>query len=116
MRRADALAAILVPLGTIVATSPWSAPAAADPGTGRQAEIVHLLRHDCGACHGIRLTGGLGPPLTPDALAGKPVAALRDTILHGRPGTPMPPWRNWLTPEEAAWLAAALKEGKLDGG
>lgn len=100
---------------TLLAATCLATPlAGADPGAAREAEIVHLLRHDCGACHGIRLTGGLGPPLTPAALAGKPVEALRETILDGRPGTPMPPWRDWLTPAEAQWLVRTLKEGKLD--
>ncbi len=27
--------------------------------------LEHLLTQDCGACHGLHLTGGLGPPLTP---------------------------------------------------
>ena len=33
---------------------------AADLNADRQAELDHLLRHDCGSCHGLRLQGGLG--------------------------------------------------------
>ena len=33
------------------------------PAPTRQAELTHLVRNDCGACHGRTLQGGLGPPL-----------------------------------------------------
>ncbi|HEB99314.1 MAG TPA: cytochrome c, partial [Thiotrichales bacterium] len=38
-------------------------------------------------------------------------ALLLKTILDGRPGTPMPPWRPILTEEEAAWMVKVLKRG-----
>ncbi len=77
----------------------------------RQAEIVYLLRHDCGSCHGMRLEGGLGPALNPQRLRGWNTEQLALTILYGRPGTPMPPWRPFFTDNEAHWLAAQLKRG-----
>lgn len=77
----------------------------------RQAELIYLLRHDCGSCHGMRLEGGLGPALNPRRLAGWSTEQLAATILHGRPGTPMPPWRPFFTDGEAHWLAAQLKRG-----
>lgn len=103
-------------LGTVLA---WSACAAlAGPATGpvpspaRQAELVRMVRQDCGSCHGMRLTGGLGPALTGDALADKPQASLAATIIHGRPGTAMPGWRALLLDEaEADWIAAQLLSG-----
>ena len=88
-----------------------SQTARADPSAARQADLVYQLRQDCGACHGMTLKGGLGPPLLPTALAGKPNDALVETILDGRPGTPMPPWAFEITPDEAAWLVRRLKEG-----
>jgi cytochrome c55X len=57
------------------------------------------------------LQGGLGPALTPEALAGKPPVMLRDVILHGRPGTPMPPWKTFLTERDAEWLVQVLVNG-----
>ncbi len=72
--------------------------------------LERLLADDCGACHGMTRKGGLGPPLTPEALAGKPDDALVQTILDGRPGTPMPPWRSLLSEEDARWLVGRLKE------
>jgi cytochrome c55X len=77
----------------------------------RQQELVHVVRQDCGSCHGMRLTGGLGPALTREALAGKPVESLAATIYHGRPGTPMPGWRTMLNEDEARWIAQALSSG-----
>lgn len=89
-----------------------SAPALAQGvAEGRSAELVRIVRQDCGSCHGMRLTGGLGPPLTREALAGKPVDALAATIVHGRPGTPMPAWRGLLSDAEATWIAEQLAGG-----
>lgn len=77
----------------------------------RQAELVRLVRQDCGSCHGMRLGGGLGPALTREALADKPVPAMAATIFHGRPGTPMPGWRAMITEVEAEWIAGQLAAG-----
>ena len=80
----------------------------------RQAELAQLVRHDCGSCHGLTLQGGLGPALTPDALAGKPPAYLKAMILDGRRGTAMPGWRPLLSEAEAAWIAENLARGIPD--
>ncbi len=88
-----------------------AAAAAAQVAPGRQRELLELLHQDCGSCHGLTLKGGLGPPLTPAALAGKPEASLVRSILEGRPGTPMPPWRDFLTESEARWLVDTLRRG-----
>ncbi len=77
----------------------------------RRTELIELLKQDCGSCHGMTLKGGLGPALTPMALRGKTPQMLVDTILYGRPGTPMPPWSKFLAPEEARWLVDRLYTG-----
>ena len=77
----------------------------------RQDELRYLLRQDCGSCHGMTLKGGLGPALTATALQDKPPQLLLNTVLDGRPGTAMPPWRGLLTDAEAAWLVAELLQG-----
>ena len=59
----------------------------AEIGKEQQQELRYLVRQDCGSCHGMTLKGGLGPPLTPAALAGKPPELLLNSILLGRPGT-----------------------------
>lgn len=88
-----------------------AAAADAPPAPERQRALVRMVRQDCGSCHGMRLTGGLGPALTREALSDKPAAFLAATIFHGRPGTPMPPWRAMLTESEAQWIAQQLLAG-----
>lgn len=85
--------------------------AASELSDQRQAELLHLLKHDCGSCHGLTMKGGLGPALLPRALDGKDDELLIETILDGRPGTPMPPWRFELSAMEAAWIVDMLKAG-----
>jgi len=80
----------------------------------RQADLVRLVRQDCGSCHGLTLKGGLGPPLVAAAIGDKPADSLKHTILYGRPGTPMPPWRAFLTETDAEWIVARLREGFPD--
>ena len=92
-------------------TAPLLAAETAAPPPQRQRDLLHLLRHDCGSCHGMRMTGGLGPPLTPAALNGKPDDLLTATVLLGRPGTPMPPWQGLLSEADAVWLVERLREG-----
>lgn len=81
------------------------------PKLERQRELVHLVRQDCGSCHGMTLKGGLGPALTPDALRDKPAESLVATVFGGRPGTPMPPWHRFLTEAEAEWVVDQLIKG-----
>lgn len=87
----------------------WQSSAHAEIDAERRAELLDLLRQDCGSCHGLTLKGGLGPPLTPDALATRDAATLTAIILNGVPGTPMPPWTPILAPEEARWLVGILR-------
>jgi cytochrome c55X len=81
----------------------------AEPTTERQQALRNLLKHDCGACHGLTLNGGLGPPLLPDALKGKSDDFLVQTILEGRKGTAMPPWKPFISEDEARWLVRVLR-------
>ena len=81
----------------------------AAPPAGRQGELEHMLRHDCGSCHGMTLKGGLGPPLTQSALRDKPREYIEWTIRNGHPGTPMPPWEGILTDEDIDYLVELLK-------
>ena len=87
------------------------ADAAVVPDAAREQALVHMVRQDCGSCHGLRLTGGLGPALTPEAMAALPLESLVAVIVHGRPGTPMPPWQAMLNEAEARWIALRLQQG-----
>ena len=98
-------------------------PAPADPGaspfgrrdSARRAELLNMVRQDCGSCHGLTMKGGLGPPLLPETLSGKDREGLAFTVLYGRPGTPMPPWRDYVTEPEARWIVDQLLKGLPDG-
>lgn len=76
-----------------------------------ERELIRLVRQDCGSCHGLTLKGGLGSPLTAEALADKSAESLVPTILHGRPGTAMAPWKTVLTESQARWIAERLVAG-----
>ena len=87
-------------------------PVSAALDTERQAELLYLLKHDCGSCHGMTRKGGLGPPLLPGNLRDRPPLLMENTVLDGRPGTPMPPWRGLLTEQEVRWLVEAMRRGE----
>jgi cytochrome c55X len=89
-----------------------SALAGNDPDAARQDELLYLLKHDCGSCHGMTRKGGLGPALLPESLRERPQALLVSTVLDGRPGTPMPPWRGELSEQDARWLVEVLRKGE----
>ncbi|MDR5653523.1 c-type cytochrome [Ruixingdingia sedimenti] len=86
------------------------APAGAEIAPERAAALEHMVVQDCGSCHGLTMRGGLGRPLTPEALDHADPEGLALIILDGIPGTAMPPWRPMLTEEEAHWIALWLKE------
>lgn len=124
LRRARIAWAVVLTAASVVATAGGAAPegpvavaaaVAPTPDAARAREILRLLKQDCGSCHGMRLTGGLGPALTPEALRTKPAESLVATIVSGRPGTAMPPWRRFLSEAEAQWLVARLLTGAMDG-
>ncbi|MCM8596174.1 cytochrome c [Accumulibacter sp.] len=105
---------LLILLALLSASATSYADSATDVGApdfSRQRELVHLVRQDCGSCHGMTLQGGLGPSLKPEALRDKPVEALVATIYQGRPGTAMPPWRRFLSEAEARWIVEQLLAG-----
>lgn len=76
--------------------------------------LSDLVRQDCGSCHGLTLRGGLGKPLTAEALAQWDRDQIAAIILNGVPGTPMPPWRPLLSEAEARFIADMLKQGRLE--
>ena len=77
----------------------------------RQSQLIRMVRQDCGSCHGIQLTGGLGPALTRDRMADFPYDSLVAVIYHGRPGTPMPGWKTMISEADAHWIARQLQAG-----
>jgi len=94
----------------IFALACFSSAIVAEPTEDRQQELQNMLAHDCGSCHGLTLKGGLGPSLLADALRNKSDEFLVHTILEGRKGTAMPPWKPFITEQEALWLVQKLKK------
>ena len=113
MKLPPLVAHVVVLIGAAVVSALASAadarPEAPDPERAR--ELVHIVRQDCGSCHGLTLKGGLGPALTVEALADKPAEGLVATIIGGRPGTPMPPFSTIVTEPEAEWIVDQLLRG-----
>ena len=105
------IAALGLALSTTVFATEHTAETSASIGTARQAELVTLVRQDCGSCHGLTLKGGLGPALLPETLKDKPAEYLKFVILHGRPNTAMPPWQRFLNDAEAEWIVSNLQKG-----
>jgi cytochrome c55X len=113
--RVGVLLAGLVGLAPILPAGAAEADAAAvAPAPERRAALVRMVRQDCGSCHGMTLKGGLGPALTPAALADKPMESLAATVFYGRKGTPMPPWSSMLSEAEATWVVQQLIRGFPD--
>lgn len=71
----------VLPLVCALLASVAQAQTAPQPSAQRAAELVRMVRQDCGSCHGMRLTGGLGPALTREALVGKPPNYLSAVIF-----------------------------------
>lgn len=99
-------------LGLALAFLSLPAGAAEQPlPASRAKELVHLVRQDCGSCHGLTLKGGLGPALTAETFRQRPAESMVATILHGRPGTPMPPFKGIVSEAEAQWIVQQLQAG-----
>jgi cytochrome c55X len=89
-----------------------SSGAEADVTNKRKQQLEHLIKHDCGSCHGMTLKGGLGPSLLAESLKEKPDELLFITIREGRPGTPMPPWKSLLSEDDVHWIVNYLRQNK----
>jgi cytochrome c55X len=103
---AVAMLALIAMVNPALADLPNAAPTA-----DRQLELTRFVRQECGFCHGLKLTGGLGSPLTAQALAGKSPEVLEAAILYGLSGTAMPGWTPYLSEADVAWIVAMLLEG-----
>lgn len=95
---------------SVLASEVMAEPAVV-PSAVRRAELVTLVRQDCGSCHGLTLKGGLGPALLPENLKDMPADSLKAVILQGRPGTAMPPWHRFMNDAEAQWVVSNLQKG-----
>lgn len=99
-------AALAATAGAALALAPQDIP------PQRAVELEHMVIQDCGSCHGLTMKGGLGKPITPEALADRDPEGLATIILDGVPGTAMPPWRPMISEDEALWIAEYLMKDK----
>jgi cytochrome c55X len=104
----------LIGVAGVAVLAPTVPARASDVSPERQGELLDMVGSVCANCHGPTLAGAVGPPLTPNALAGKDPGMLADTIVNGRPGTPMPPFSGLVDDDEARWLVEQLMEGLPD--
>ncbi len=86
----------------------------AELSSDRKQQLEHLLKHDCGSCHGMTLKGGLGPALLAENLKDKPDEFLFLTIQQGRPGTPMPSWKAQLNKNDINWIIHLLRQAEAN--
>ncbi|HAF55336.1 MAG TPA: cytochrome C55X NirC, partial [Thauera sp.] len=56
--------AVLIGAALVSALASASDARPAQPDPQRARELIHIVRQDCGSCHGLTLKGGLGPALT----------------------------------------------------
>ena len=106
--------ALLVIMMFSVTFATSAGAAATEPSPQRAAQLTYMVRQDCGSCHGMTLTGGLGPALVPAALKGKPAAYIKHVILNGNQDTAMPGWSPLLSEADAEWIAGRLLSGFPD--
>jgi len=107
--RCGPLAALFLALALLIGPGAASAGGVAPD---RAEALERLVRQDCGSCHGMRLSGGLGPDIRGAALAGIPAETVTTIILDGLPGTAMPPWRPLISEKDARWIADYLKRAE----
>lgn len=101
--------AVLLACRVLGVVTLFTTTATAEIPAERTTELEHIVVQDCGSCHGLTRKGGLGSPLTSDALSHADRETLALIILDGVPGTAMPPWRPLMTEDEALWIADYLK-------
>ena len=71
-----------------------------------------VFERECQGCHGPKHQGGVGSDIRPAVLKPKNSQMLSETILNGRPGTAMPPFKGTLSKNEAAKMVDYLQHFK----
>jgi len=102
---------LLVMVANSFADNPANSSATNSINDERKKELMHLLKQDCGSCHGMTMKGGLGPALLPENLAATPDYILENTIKYGRETLAMPAWDGILSSVDIEWLVDQLKQG-----
>jgi cbb3-type cytochrome c oxidase subunit III len=81
------------------------------PTTPPTIDAYQSYASSCAVCHGVNRQGvsALGPALTPESLAKLSDAEIRDVILNGRAGTPMPAFKSTLSTDAIDALLQFIK-------
>ncbi len=77
-------------------------------GAGFDAEKLYEL--ECQGCHGPMHQGGVGSDIRPEKLKDKTSMFLADVIMEGRSGTAMPPFKGFLSKQEASQMVDYLQK------
>ena len=72
---------------SVIALLMLALPCAAEVAPQRAQALQHMVQQDCGSCHGLTMKGGLGRPLSAEALAHAEPEGLALIILDGVPGS-----------------------------
>ncbi len=80
-------------------------------GTSKM-DVEKVFEKECQGCHGPNHEGGVGADLRPNKLKGKNAYMLAETILNGRPGTAMPPFKNTFSKADAQKMVDYLQHFK----
>jgi len=75
------------------------------PASG-EVPVIKLYAEHCASCHGADRLGAMGPALLPENLGRLKKAGAAGAIRDGRPATQMPAFREKLSDEQIARLAA----------
>jgi len=75
-------------------------------------DVANVFEKECQGCHGPNHEGGVGADLRPNKIAKKNSYMLAQTILNGRPGTAMPPFKDKLNKADAQKMVDYLQHFK----
>ncbi|WP_345993078.1 cytochrome D1 domain-containing protein [Sulfurimonas sp. HSL-1716] len=75
-------------------------------------DVAKVFERECQGCHGPNHEGGVGADLRPAKIAKKNTYMLAETILNGRAGTAMPPFKNKFTQADADKMVDYLQHFK----
>ena len=75
-------------------------------------DVEKVFEKECQGCHGPNHEGGVGSDLRPKVISKKNAYMLAETILNGRPGTAMPPFKDKFTKADADKMVDYLQHFK----
>ncbi len=110
MYRRIIFSAIII-MGLMLASCGGSASTSPPEPNTSAIDAGAIYRTTCVACHGVNREGvtGLGKPLTPESLASRSDAEIRDIITNGKPNTAMQSFKGSLSADEVNALVQFIK-------